>query len=540
VEEKYGKSSVRFQEASDDDVSGSSSDEDEDDEGEFATTELDAEINDALNAIRSRDPRVYDESAKFYKEFEAPVDGDVTPKAKSMTLKDYHRENLLAAARGDTTNKAPKTYVQEQADVKHDLVRALHDAAEEAEESDTEDDDFLKAKERSAASAGSVVLPDPKTADKDPENFLSNFFAARAWVPSGDSRFAHLESDNEEEDQRAEEFEQAYNLRFEDPEVSNQKLISHSREAVNDFSVRREEKSSRKKAREREQEKKEAEKTERGEEKARLRKLKVEQMEDKIDMIRKAAGGRDVNITDWANVLEEDWDDSRFNEEMRQRFGDDYYEESEGGSSSDEEDMTKTGKKRKPKKPTWDDDIDIKDLVPDFVEDDDKVSLSDDDAQRTTKFIKQQKADKKASSRRDRRIIESLVDQSLVLTSNLPQGKDEGPRFSYRETSPSNFGLTALDILAADDAQLNQWAGIKKLAAFRDPSKKDKDKKRLSKKGRLREWRKETFGSKEGPGLKDWYVEGAEVPKEAADDGVDIKEGKRKRKRGKKKATVDA
>jgi protein KRI1 len=558
VEERYGKDSVKFphhraekEDDSDDGGSESSSeDEDEDDEGEFATADLDAEINDTLNAIRSKDPRVYDKAIKFYKDFEPAENGeDAASKQKAMTLKDYHRKNFLAAARGDTGEDAPKTYVQEQADLKGDLIRALQDAADEAEESNDEDDSFLKAKEKPAAVA-QVALPDPTTADKDPENYLSNFFAARAWVPTTDSRFAHLESDDDEEDLRADEFEEAYNLRFEDPEVSNQKLVSHSRDAVAQLSARREEMSSRKKARERERQKKEEEKTEREAEKARLRKLKVEQMESKIDMIRKAAGGRNIDIADWANVLEEDWDDSRFDEEMRKRFGDEYYQEiDEGGSSSDEEGATngtKRGKKkRKPEKPTWDDDIDIKDLIPDFEEDDQVILSDEDETAPSAKSIKQQKASQKASSRRDRRMIESLVDQSLALSSAISsQGdkNDSGPRFSYRETSPSSFGLTTLDILAADDAHLNQWAGIKKLAAFRDPKKKDKDKKRLSKKGRLREWRKETFGRKEGPGLEDWYVEGAPPTSEPIEEGegVDIREGSRKkRKRGKKKVVVD-
>ncbi|KIW06267.1 uncharacterized protein PV09_02739 [Verruconis gallopava] len=556
LEEKYGKNAVKFQDEATDE-SESSSDEEEDDDGEFATVELDAEINETLKAIRNKDPRVYDKTASFYKDFEGVdgMNGKAEPKQKPMTLKDYHRQNLLAKANGDEDlGDEPKTYVQEQADIKKDLVKALQEAADEAAQSDDEEE-FLTVKEKPAETV-QRVLPDPATADKDPETYLSNFFAARAWVPTSDSRFAHLESDDDEEDRRAEEFETAYNLRFEDPEVSNQKLVSHARDVVSQFSVRREEKSARKKARERAQEKKAAEKAEREAEKARLRKLKVEQMEKKVEMIRKAAGGREVNITDWANVLEEDWDDSRFDEEMRKRFGDEYYQQSDRDDSSSDDDKAeskegeekeKKGKKRRPKKPTWDDDIDIKDLIPDFVEDE-KVSLSEGDEEKevTDKSAKQQKAEKKASSRRDRRIIESLVDQSLALTDHLPQGKDDGLRFTYRETSPTTFGLTPLDILAADDAQLNQWAGLKKLATFRDPKKKEKDKKRLSKKGRLREWRKETFGSKDGPKLDDWYVGGAPAHTDKAKendggDGVNIKDGTRKkRRRSKKKAGVEA
>ena len=125
---------------------------------------------------------------------------------------------------------------------------------------------------------------------------------------------------------------------------------------------------------------------------------------------------------------------------------------------------------------TWDDDIDINDLVPDFKSDNDDVELSDEEAQpskkKSHKKAKQDRADKKAQSRRDRRLIESLVDQNLALSTHLDANDNKGaPRFQYRETSPQAFGLSSLDILAADDTQLNQWAGLKKLASFRDAGK---------------------------------------------------------------------
>jgi protein KRI1 len=571
VEEKYGKNNVKFDgvDGNEEDDYESSSDEDEDDDGEFATADVDAEIMDTLNAIRSKDPRVYDSSVKFFKEFEAHTSNGSAPKEKAMTLKDYHRKNLLDSANGnhdDEEDDQPRTYAQEQAALKDDVVRAFHNVADDGasdEEGDEEDDTFLKAKSRPTPQAdGAKALPDPSTADKDPETFLSNFFAARAWVPTTDSRFAHLESDDDEADQRAEDFETAYNLRFEDPSTSNTTLKTHARDVIAAVSVRRDETMNpRKRAREKAKLEKEALKAEREVERARLRKLKIEEMEGKLEKIRYAAGERDVDITDWAGVLQEDWDDAQFDEEMRKRFGDEYYEKvdddgmpnrDEDSEDDGEERRTKKSKKAVPKKPTWDDDIDIKDLVSDFEDEDQAISLSededelpvgDDDDDDASSAKKPRKS--KTASKRDRRLIESLAQQSIS-SSILPSTSQSssGPRFAYRETSPTSFGLTALDILAADDAQLNEWAGLKKLATFRDAGKKEKDKRRLGKKGRLREWRKETFGRTEGPSVGDWYVEGAEAPvvveAKKDDDGVDVKEGKRKkRRRGKKKGEVE-
>lgn len=94
-----------------------------------------------------------------------------------------------------------------------------------------------------------------------------------------------------------------------------------------------------------------------------------------------------------------------------------------------------------------------------------------------------------------------------------------------------------LDILAADDADLNAYAGLKKLAPFRDPAKKQKDKKRYAKKKLLKQWRKEVFGDAKGVQMPpDWKPQGLKSEERVAGK-VDITEngdGGRKRKRRRK------
>ena len=104
----------------------------------------------------------------------------------------------------------------------------------------------------------------------------------------------------------------------------------------------------------------------------------------------------------------------------------------------------------------------------------------------------------KKTARQQRRAIEDMVDEKLQL-GTLSSASTGG--FRYRETSPLTYGLSASDILLASDSQLNQYVGLKRLAAFRDPQKKRKDRKSLGKKARLRQWRMETFGSKDAPVL---------------------------------------
>ncbi|KAL4768900.1 KRI1-like family C-terminal-domain-containing protein [Aspergillus nidulans var. acristatus] len=540
LEAKLGKS--------EDEEEESSEDEDEDDDAELATEAVDAEIMETIKAIRSKDPRVYDQNAKFYHSLDE--DGAEPQKReekqKPMTLRDYHRENLLSGANvAEDETDAPKTYAQEQDELKSAIVKEMH-AAADAEESGSgeEDEGFLVRKSAPEQASKRQAVPelDVENADKDPETFLSNFMSSRAWLQRGNS-LQPFESDDEEEDERAEAWEEAYNFRFEDPSKLNNKLITHARDTTNKQSVRREEKSARKKLREAARAKKEEEKKQREMEKNRLRKLKMAELQEKVDKIKEVAGLRASELTDedWAKFLDAAWDDKNWEEEMQKRFGDNYYAENDAGSEDEGE-----SKKKRPKKPTWDDDIDINDLVPDFENDEQPtvelsdVEMEDDEESGTRKSKAQEKRDQKREARKDKLRIEEAVDRNLDLDISLLPGatKRSDGGFRYRETSPQSFGLSALDILMADDAQLNQFAGLKKYAAFREEEKKQRDRKRLGKKARLRQWRKDTFGSEEGPRE---FVFGNEKPSAPEQDDtaekVDIREGeprRKKRKRSKK------
>ncbi|KAF2006117.1 Krr1-domain-containing protein [Amniculicola lignicola CBS 123094] len=581
LEEKYGKGPPKKY---DDEDEEDSDEEDEDDAGELATEELDAEWRAALQAIVTKDPRVYDKNVNFYR----PIDEEShettgkKPKEMTMTLRDYHTKNLLEGnVGGEDEESAPvKTYAQEQEDARQLLVKELQAAVASSDD----EDDFMVAKpnpQTTTKGKAKITQKDVDNADKDPETFLSNFMASRAWVPTGDVRWQPLESDDDEEDTRAEDFESAYNMYFEDSVGTNEKIVTYARDAVASTTVRRNETSTRHNAREAARAKREAEQKQREEDLARLKKLKVDEMEEKVKMIRKTAGlsGKDFKMDDWVDVLEADWSDDKWEAEMQKRFGDAYYDGELEASDSDD-DENKKGKK-KLKKPKFDDDIDIGDLIPDFDDkelenptatltddgddDDDAESGADDDVEmddadsiqpnkKSSKHRKQERADAKASARRDRRLIENLVSSNLEYEASLVKSK--GPtKFRYRETSPTTFGLTPRDILLADDKQLNEFAGLKKMATFRDPAKKKKDKKFLSKKARVKQWRVDTFGDEEGPkgGFelllgngegaeetagegKHWRDQKSDVNQMEVNGGLDIREGgdgkgKKKRKR---------
>ena len=505
-----------------------------------------------------------------------------------MHLQDYHREKFMrgdVGASDDEDDAPPKTFVQEQDALKKSIVSEMH-GAKSGGESDS-DDDFIKRKEPakagedgvhpSRAPAIKVTQLDITQADRDPESFLSNFMAARAWVPEDGLRWKAFDSDEDEDDNRADEFELAYNMRFEDPEKSNEVLQSYSRDLTNSRSVRREDKGTRQRKRDAEKERKEEERRERKEEKARLRKLKLEEAEEKLNKIKQAAGaaGTELRDEDWMNFLNDAWDDDKWEEQMNKRFGDEYYAQNEDlGNGSGDEDGE--GKKKRVKKPKWDDDIDIKDIIPDFddstaapgitlsdgeqAEDDDEDDDEDDESRpskkRKTSDHKRARLESQKAARQQRQKLEAIVDKNLNLNShNTLVSNSDGPVFRYRETSPQSFGMTARDILLApSDSALNDFAGLKKLASFRDVEKKRRDKKKLGKKARLRQWRRDHFGKeyeREGPDYgfekfvtkedeADYGAGGVGKTKIVDADNENVVDGerskkKRKRSKGKKK-----
>jgi protein KRI1 len=578
VEDKYGKG--RALRDNGEDSEDSQEGVEEDDAGELVTEDLDQEISATLAALRSKDPRIYDSTVKFFTPAEegAVNATGAADKGPSMTLRQYHTKNLLEGTPGDDEDTPRPTYAQEQEDARQKIVQEL-----KAAEEDDEDDDFLVAKSRSEPAPASapekrakITVADVENADKDPETFLSNFMASRAWVPKGESRFKPIESDESDDDAAAEEWEHSYNMYFEDTTGANEKLVTYARDAVAKTTVRRDGKSSRAKVREAARAKREAERREKEEDLARLRKLKIDELEQKVQKIRQTGGlkGRDFNLDEWKDVLEGDWSDDQWDKEMQRRFGDAYYDDNDAASESDDENDNAGKKKKKAKKPKFDDDIDIKDLVPDFKDDDEEqpqFTLSDEEdaedgaeamevdeeedeeastSKKTSKQRKQERADAKSAARRDRRLIENLVNDSLQYETALAASSSKAPKgFRYRETSPTTFGMTPRDILLASDKALNEFAGLKKLAAFRDPAKKKKDKKQLSKKARLRQWRQETFGDSEGPkgGFEtilqneEGDVNGnVESRAEAEDGNVHDGERKKKRKRKGKKSAVEA
>ncbi|KAF3929351.1 hypothetical protein AA313_de0210442 [Arthrobotrys entomopaga] len=576
LEEKYGKSASSTKRRKTDDSDEeydslassdeSSSSEDEDEFGELVTRDIDAQIKATISAIKSKDPRVYDPKQTFFQDDTAGATrDDKTRKEKGMTLKQYHQKNIMEGYTGEDDEDGdapPRTYVEEQEYLKKTVVGEMHAAVEGSDD----EVDFLIRKEKpvEAEEEETTATALPENPDEDPEGFLDAFFSTKAWVPKGADINLPFESDDSEEEDAAEEFEQMYNMRFEDPTIDDRsKIITHARDIAKQKSLRREEKSRRKKARDEKKDRKTRQEEERAAEKNRLRKLRVEELEKKIKMVQEAGGldldaGVEAMEDKWKKFLDDAWEGEKgWEEKMGEIYGDKYYEEEE---DLEQERKGKTSKK--PKKPTWDDDIDIDDLVPDFKADE---SISDDEeggvpleesaeieASSSAVPEKPKKSGKKdkRTERLLRAQIESYVDDKMPLS--LPGSSKHGGAgaFRYREVTPESFQLTPTDILFAGDKQLNTYVGLKKLASYRDDAKKAKDRKRYAKgKGfKLREWRKDVFGKTEvtwedlngGGSSKDKSRKEKKVKSSKLSEGEVESSEKKKKRRRKNKGKAEA
>ncbi|KAK9453435.1 KRI1-like family C-terminal-domain-containing protein [Dipodascopsis uninucleata] len=476
-----------------DDEEDSETSEEEDSDAELLTEDIDQRINEIVSALKRKDTSVLrDPNVRFFDEPNnvSEEDGSQGRKEKPVFLKDYHRMSLLnqldsEEKDGEDGNDAELPYARQLYRDRQQLVKEIHDEAG----GNDEGDELFSLKKDNAREIEPIELPDPS---EDPEKFLESFITSNAWregapvrrqksQSSANQRTTEdieLQEDDSDFEEKAEQFETEHNFRFEAGEVAAQ-VVSYGRDTVNEHSVRKAEETTRQRARRLTKEAKASEKQERKSAMDRFRKLKIKETMDKLRKIREAAGlddinddgeGGDIEFAIDAEDLEKDFDENEWEEKMNKTFGENFYQ-------------------RDATKPEWDDDIDIDDIVPGFS-DSNPVSKLSKRGER-----KKKKSEKKKLEADLRKEAETIVDTDILPNEAPNRVPTPEQKFRYREVSPESFNLNPLDILLADDNQLNQYVGLKKLAPYRESEKKEKDHKRYAKKKRLREWRKQAFGS---------------------------------------------
>lgn len=445
------------------------------------TPAVDSQIFKTIAAIQAKDPRVYENTTKFFDETNSSSvttkNSSSTPKEKKITLKDYERKILLE--NGGFINEyeegaTGKTHRQEQEELRNAFKSAADSDEEEdedgfltkkdktTEEEEAEEDDYRKfllenmkddEPSKQAFKKWSSYKENPNVKPEDA--FLMDYVLNRGWVDKKGSKTAPElvavdEVDKDEADlDDIDRFESKYNFRFE--EEGSSMIKTYARDA--EGSVRRKE-SKRARRREREKLKKAALKEQKMEQLKQQKNEKMKEIHAKLKEIKAITGNKAVGLE---NIdLDTDFDPSTYDAQMTNVFNDDYY-----GGEEGEENI----------KPTWDDDIETGLPDEDYDEDITDADYLPGGEKYQGASIKQEQGEASnapaqldAKSAAAKRKFDDLMEEYYALNYEDVIGGDIYTRFKYTKTEPENYGLTAEEILLADDAELNKYIGMKALA----------------------------------------------------------------------------
>ncbi|GLC34476.1 hypothetical protein PLESTB_001257000 [Pleodorina starrii] len=356
------------------------------------------------------------------------------------------------------------------------------DADEDAEQADDPKQKGAKKGSKKGAQFQQLIEAYFGTASElNPDDkFLKEYIVNKGWVdrdddyvPSyrevvgddgddgDDGTGAGSEDVDDEEDERylrqMDAFEAKYNFRYEEPGAD--RIITHPR---NIEGVVRKPDDKRKRQRDaKKQRLEEAAEAER-EEVKRLKNLKKQEIEGKLDKLRHVAGAAAPAATSLDDMLEGDFDPEEWDKKMAAAFNDDYY--------AAEEDLG-----------------DLKDDLDLLGEDmDDSDGDDGDGGEGGVRFRALQRKMKEVDAlseepegddvgaapspeavARQRAELQRLLEEyyKLDYEDNVAGIKT---RFRYKEVPASTFGLSVDEILRLDDKSLNQVVGIKRLAPYRD------------------------------------------------------------------------
>ena len=345
----------------------------------------------------------------------------------------------------------------------------------------------------------------------DPERFLDAFARSHAWRDESDDDVPVIDDDDEEAVAAADSFEASYNFRFEDP--AGAEIITYGRTIEGSLrrvdNKRKEERAARK-ARKAE-ERLEAEAQAR-----RLTNLRRAEIKAQVARVR-AIAGNGVEKGAVAAALAagvtgggDEWDPAAHDAAMARLFGDEYYAAPELEATVDVDSGDSGGDDGSDASNDDDDE-----RVPGWVFGDGPRPLwagppaevlaaggeddlgggapgGEEDAEADVGAV--EKSDEESAIQRargGRRAHRSKAKLSEVARARAEVAADEEAaaadpdsvlalgfedviagglrtRFNYVRVPPADYGLTADDILLADDGALNKYVGLRRLAPFRD------------------------------------------------------------------------
>ncbi|KAF0750345.1 protein KRI1, partial [Aphis craccivora] len=477
----------RFESNSKENNNTSSDEEEEDEEAKELTDDVEKSFFKALSCLKKDDPKIYDESVKFFDSSAAQqnirksTDGQ-DKSSNPIYLEEYKRKILLERGpefddtkemndvlKKEKVRMSSPSYVEEQQAIKESFNFALNDNSDDEdilkprlktiEEQEKEEKDYLEW-----LKGNRDELEDEETKKDlqhlhdywnnpnldEGEQFLCDYILNKRFLekPKEESLIEDEMRFSEEDEmlEKHEEFEHKYNFRFEEPDKEFIKTYPRTMEN----SLRRKE-DKRKKKREELTERKKKELEKRSLEIKQLKKLKKKEIIDRIRKLQEITGNKRVGFED--TELEEDFNPTEYDRKMHELFDEEFYDkmDDEKPVFDEEEDefimdcdydpsMDKRAKKqtraakRKEKK---------------------KLMMDEDDAE--TDHIKKIPKYNPANGSFEKYIDEYYSLDCEDVVSGVPT------RFTYNKVLPNDYGLTIDEILRADDNELNKWYPLGKL-----------------------------------------------------------------------------
>ncbi|EKE39852.1 hypothetical protein ENUP19_0219G0042 [Entamoeba nuttalli] len=378
---------------------------------------------------------------------------------KKVKLGDYIRERVMEVdKKGGEANvfeeeERPKkeTIVEEQGR----LLKEFHQKADEM----SEDDDLLITKQK----------PEPINVDEELEQLDDN--AKQYWTKSDnpddeflkkyilEKKWEEIEDGKEDvdldEDQKA--------VDAEDDFEAEQRLgiVSYGRIVKDSL---RKEHNKRKEQRERRKAKKEEEKRKAMAITAEQKKEQKKKIEERIKELQKDAG-----VSFDQHFMDEDFDESKYDEMMEKQFGDDYYNQEDDGIEALRAEIAGEMKKEGQMEEEYP-------MEEENEEEGQEIKVNNKSEKKRNKKDKldsisversdgtKERVDISHLRGKDKKLDKMIDDYYGMDFEDIVNG--EKTRFPYINVPKDDSGLTAYDILCLDDKELNQMLSLKRLAPY--------------------------------------------------------------------------
>lgn len=528
LKNKYGENVVSESSA----FSGSDSETDSD--PELLNEQLNQEIFDedflrVYGALKSKDPRIYDDKFSFHSEKQPDgagpsraakdVDEDEgkRKKEKKMTLIDYHM-TLMKERDGkteedeDLVKRHDPSYYEKLDDIRKGFKKIIDQSDNESSDEEL----FRNSGKKTVSSKGQAGQPESNDSDieflkkywtdenvDENEKFIRDFILKKKYldkplrvVSSADKIVGSSKDDTgcffgnmpEGEEQESEEDDLKKDaipangtakFRFQEEGAAEIKRYPRVVDSARDLSEKEERAKKRKEKRERKKKEKE-------EELMRFTKLKKDQEVERVKLLIEASKNKKISESD-PNLeslidAQHEFDPEKYDEFMKKMYDNEYYKEGESedavkpefgfieGIDNESEDESE-GESEKSNHQNDEDDVE-EEINPGDSDHDVEEDLTGLTC-RKRRRVRKKKLRERLRKAKD---VDSLPDFEDVI------GKDLPVKFKYRQVVPNDFGLSVEEILLADDKELNRWASLKTTVAFRDEWEEQRDIKRFNSK----------------------------------------------------------